>query len=533
MGAKQLTFDSEAREKIRTGVDKLVRAVASTMGPKGRTALLDKGWGSPNVTKDGVTVAEEIDLKDKYENCGAQMVRAVASKTSDVSGDGTTTATVLAGAIFTEGLKQEVAGHSPAAINRGINFAVSEVVKLLQKQSKKVSGKQDIQFVAAVAANNDKRVGKIIAEAQEKVGKDGVTTVDESKTAETEVKVVEGMQFDRGYLSPQFVTDQANMKTEFSNAYVLIHEDKITSVQKLVPILEKVSKSGKPLVIIAESVEGEALATLVVNKLRGILPCCAVKAPGYGDRRKAMLSDIAILTGAKAIMKDIGVELNDIDIKDLGRAKKITIDGDNTTIIEGAGTSKDIQARIAQIRSEIENTTSDYDGEKLQERLARLAGGIAEIRVGAATETEMKELKARVEDALHATKAAVDGGILPGGGAALLRVSEKIATLKAPKAEEQVGVDILRAAITKPIKQIAENAGKADAVVASKVLAGKSASFGYDALGDRYGDMYEFGIVDPANVTITALQNAASVATMLLSTDCIITDLVKDDEDDN
>ncbi|MCK6439522.1 MAG: chaperonin GroEL, partial [Planctomycetes bacterium] len=373
MGAKQLTFDVEAREKIRGGVDKLVRAVASTMGPKGRTALLDKGWGAPNVTKDGVTVAEEIDLKCKYENCGAQMVREVASKTSDVAGDGTTTATVLAGAIFNEGLRYETAGHNPAAINRGIHFAVSEIIKALEKQARPVDGQKDIQFVAAVAANNDKSVGKIIAEAQEKVGKDGVITVDEGKSAETEIKVVEGMQFDRGYLSAQFITDQKAMKAELENCYVLIHEDKITNVQKLVPILEKVSKSGKPLLIIAETIEGEALATLVVNKLRGILPCCAVKAPGYGDRRKAMLEDLAILTGAKAIMTDLGIDLAQIDLKDLGRAKKVIIDNDNTTVIEGAGSKDQLKGRIAQIRKEIETTTSDYDREKLQERLAKLA----------------------------------------------------------------------------------------------------------------------------------------------------------------
>ncbi|NUQ33429.1 MAG: chaperonin GroEL [Planctomycetaceae bacterium] len=531
MGAKQLTFDVEAREKIRGGVDKLVRAVASTMGPKGRTALLDKGWGAPNVTKDGVTVAEEIDLKCKYENCGAQMVREVASKTSDVAGDGTTTATVLAGAIFNEGLRYETAGHNPAAINRGIHFAVSEIIKALEKQARPVDGQKDIQFVAAVAANNDKSVGKIIAEAQEKVGKDGVITVDEGKSAETEIKVVEGMQFDRGYLSAQFITDQKAMKAELENCYVLIHEDKITNVQKLVPILEKVSKSGKPLLIIAETIEGEALATLVVNKLRGILPCCAVKAPGYGDRRKAMLEDLAILTGAKAIMTDLGIDLAQIDLKDLGRAKKVIIDNDNTTVIEGAGSKDQLKGRIAQIRKEIETTTSDYDREKLQERLAKLAGGIAEVRVGAPTETEMKELKARVEDALHATRAAMEGGILPGGGVALLRASEKIAKLKTKNEDEQIGVDIVRAAISRPIKQIAENAGKHGAVIAAKVLENKSESYGWDALNDKYGDMFDAGIVDPAKVTISALQNAASVASMLLTTDCIIT--AKQDESDD
>jgi chaperonin GroEL len=530
MAAKQLTFETEAREKIKRGVDKLARAVVSTMGPLGRAALLDKGWGAPTVTKDGVSVADEIDLKCPYENCGAQMVRSAASKTSDIAGDGTTTATLLAQAIFSEGLRYEVAGHSPSDINRGISAAVAEVTAYLGKKAKKITDKRDIAFVATVASNNDKAVGKIIADAQEKVGKDGVITVSEGKGAETEVKVVEGMQFDRGYLSPQFVTDPKAMRVVFENCFVLVFEDKLTSVQKLVPLLEKASKSNKPLLIIAENVEGEALATLVVNKLRGILPCAAVKAPGYGDRRKAMLQDIAILTGGKAIMNDTGVDLESVAIADLGRAKRVIIDSENTTIVEGAGQTKDIHARIAQIRGEIDKTTSDYDREKLQERLAKLAGGIAEVRVGAPTETEMKELKARVEDALHATRAAMEGGILPGGGVALLRASEALAKFKLSNPSEQVGVDIVRAAIQRPAKQIAANAGKPDAVIAAKILAVKSDSHGYDALNDKFGDMFEMGIVDPAKVTISALTNAASVATMLLTTDCIVTDVPKKDE---
>ncbi len=524
MAAKQLTFDSEAREKIRRGVDKLAKAVVSTMGPLGRCALLDKGWGAPSVTKDGVSVAEEIDLADPFENCGAQMVRSAASKTGDVAGDGTTTATLLAQAIFSEGLRYEVAGHAPSDINRGINAAVAEVVKQLEKKAKKISDKKDIAFVASVAANNDKAVGKIIAEAQEKVGRDGVVTVAEGKGAETEVKVVEGMQFDRGYLSSQFVTDPKAMKVVLENCFVLVHEEKISNIQKLVPLLEKVSKSGKPLLIIAENVEGEALATLVVNKLRGILPCAAVKAPGYGDRRKAMLQDLAVLTGGKAVMADTGMDLETIGIADLGRAKKVVIDSENTTIVEGAGSTKDIQARVTQIRADIERTTSDYDREKLQERLAKLAGGIAEIRVGAPTETEMKELKARVEDALHATRAAMESGVLPGGGVALLRASQTLAKLKLANPSQQVGVDIVRQAIQRPLQQIAINAGKVGPVVSAEVLSNKSDSYGYDALNDVFGDMYDMGIVDPAKVTISALTNGASVATMLLTTDCIMTD---------
>ncbi len=531
MGSKQLTFDVDARGKIRKGVEKLARAVVSTMGPKGRTALLDKGWGSPNVTKDGVSVAEEVELKDAYENCGAQMVRSVASKTSDVAGDGTTTATLLAEAIFTEGLRYEVAGHSPADINRGIQYALQEVIKRLKKQARPVDTKRDIAFVATVAANNDKSVGKIIADAQEKVGKDGVITVSEGKTAETEVKVVEGMEFDRGYLSSQFTTNQEEMKVEFDDCYILIHEDKITNIQKLVPLLEKMSKSGKPLLILAENVEGEALATLVVNKLRGILPCCAVKAPGYGDRRKAMLEDIAILTNGKAFTSDLGLDLAKADVADLGRAKKVVITADSTIILQGAGKNADVQERVQQIRRNIDEATSEYDKEKLQERLAKLAGGIAEVRVGAASETEMKELKARVEDALHATRAATEGGILPGGGVALLRASKALEKVKASNESEQVGIDVVRAAIAKPTKQILRNAGLSEAVIASKILAEKSDSYGYDVVSDKYGDMFELGIVDPTEVTISALTNAVSVATMLLTTDCIITDVPKKEDE--
>ena len=531
MASKQLVFDTEAREKVKAGVEKLARAVVSTMGPRGRTALIDKGWGAPTVTKDGVSVAEDIELRCPYENCGAQMVRQVASKTSDAAGDGTTTATLLAESIFSEGLRYEVAGHSPADINRGINYAVEEVVKYLSKNTRNVESKRDVSFVATVAANNDKRVGSIIADAQEKVGRDGVITVADGKTAETEVRVVEGMQFDRGYLSPQFVTNTKEMKVELESAFVLVVEDKITNVQSLVPILEKVSKSNKPLLIIAENIEGEALATLVVNKMRGILPVAAVKAPGYGDRRKAMLQDIAVLTGGTAVMKDLGKDLKDVDIADLGSARKILIDSDNCTIVEGAGATKAIKGRCDEIRAAVEKTTSDYDREKLQERLARLAGGIAEIRVGAATETEMKELKARVEDALHATRAAMNGGILPGGGTALLRASEALVKTKAPEDAWQVGVDIVRKAIRKPLRQIVANAGQTDAVIATKILDEKDFAHGYDALNEKFGDMFEFGIVDPLKVTESALTNAASVATMLLTADCIITDTPKDEGD--
>jgi len=533
MPAKQIVFDTEAREKIAQGVAKLARAVVSTLGPKGQTAVLDKGWGAPNITKDGVSVAEEIELSDPYENCGAQMVKEVATKTSDVAGDGTTTATLLAHTIYSEGLKRVVAGYDPGALYSGIKKAVVRATEELKKISRKVEGKQDISFVAAVASNNDKQVGEIIAKAQEQVGKDGVITVEDGKGAETEVKVVEGMQFDRGFVSPNFVNKQETMTCEFDNPLILVYEDKITNAHALVPLLEKVSQGNRPLLIIAENIEGEALATLVVNKLRGVLNVCAVKAPGYGDRRKAMLQDIAILTGATALMTDTGGKLEDVTLKQLGTAKKLIVDAEYTTIREGAGSTKDIQARIAEIRREIESTTSDYDREKLQERLAKLAGGIAVIKVGAATEPEMKELKARVEDALHATRAAMEEGIVPGGGVAMLRVSGDVAKLKGNSEAEQEGINIIVDSLKRPIKQIAENAGKHGALVAQKVLDNKSKTFGYNAATDEYGDMYQFGIVDPLKVSRTALEKAASVSGLMLMTDAIITKAPEKDEHDH
>ena len=523
MASKQILFETDAREKLALGVQKLAKAVVSTLGPKGHTAVLDKGWGAPTITKDGVSVAEEIELKDPYENCAAQMVKQVASKTSDVAGDGTTTATLLASAIYTEGLKRVVSGANPSHIQRGIKLAVAKAVGAIEKMARPVEGEKEIAYVASIAANNDKRVGGIIADAQKKVGKDGVITVEESKTGVTEVDVVEGMQFDRGFLSPHFVNKQENVTCEFAKPLILIHEDKLTSAQPLVPLLEMISKAGRPLLIIAESIEGEALATLVVNKLRGVLNVCAVKAPGYGDRRKAMLDDIARLTGANAIMKDLGRTVEDVGMEDLGTAKKVIIDSDNTTVIEGAGKSGVVQERCAQIRREIELTTSDYDREKLQERLAKLAGGIAVVKVGASTEPEMKELKARVEDALHSTRAAMEEGILPGGGVALLRASKIVEKMKSEDNDEDQGIRIVAKALAAPIAQIAENAGKHGSLVARKVLAEKDKNFGYDALNDKYGDMFQFGIVDPLKVTRSALQNAASVAGLMLMTDAIIT----------
>ncbi|MBX3458386.1 MAG: chaperonin GroEL [Planctomycetes bacterium] len=534
MPAKQIVFDAAAREKLAQGVEKLAKAVVSTLGPKGRTAVLDKGWGAPNITKDGVTVAEEIELTDPYENCAAQMVKQVASKTSDVAGDGTTTATLLAHAIFSEGLKHTMSGANVAAIQRGINKGVEAAVAYIEKMKRPVEDKKEVAFVASIAANNDPRVGKIIADAQEKVGKDGVITVDESKTAETHVDWVEGMQFDRGYLSQHFVNKTESVTVEFDKPLILVHEDKLSSAQPLVPLLEQVSKSNRPLLIIAENVEGEALSTLVVNKLRGVLNVAAVKAPGYGDRRKAMLEDIAILTGGKPIMKDVGTKLEDVTIKDLGTAKRVVINSEDTTIVEGAGKTADIKARCEEIRREIGSTTSDYDREKLQERLAKLAGGIAVVKVGAATEPEMKELKARVEDALHSVRAATekDGGILPGGGVALLRASIALEKAKGADSDEQIGIDIVRKALSRPIKQIAENAGRHGSVVARNVLAEKSATYGYNALTDKYGDMYEMGIVDPLKVTRSALVNAASVAGLMLTTDAIITKVEEDEPAD-
>jgi len=528
--AKQLAFDAKAQEALRRGVVKLADAVKSTLGPKGRNAVLDKSWGSPTITKDGVTVAEEIELTDPFEDIGARLVKEVASKTSDVAGDGTTTATVLAEAIFLEGLKNVTAGANPIALSRGFTKAVDAVVEELKKMSRPVKGKEDIARVGTIAANGDATIGKMIAEAMEKVGKDGVVTVEEGKGLETTVDVVEGMQFDRGYLSPHFITDPDTMEAVLEKPYILVHEDKISSVRDLVPLLEKVAAAGRPLLIIAEDVEGEALATLVVNKIRGTLKCAAVKAPGYGDRRKAMLQDIAILTGAQAVLKDLGVKLESLELSQLGTAEKVTIDADNTTIVRGGGSASAIKGRIEQIRKEIETTTSDYDREKLEERLAKLAGGVAQINVGAATETEMKEKKARVEDALHATRAAVAEGILPGGGVALLRAAAALDKVKAT-GDEAVGVDIIRRALSMPLKLIAENAGYEGAVVARRVSEGKG-NFGFDAERGEYCDMVEAGIIDPTKVARCALQNAVSVAGLLLTTGCLITEIKEKEEEE-
>ncbi len=532
MASKQLSYDQQARQSLLAGVEKLSNAVKATLGPRGRNAIIDKGWGAPTVTKDGVTVADEIDLQDKYENLGAQMVKEAATKTSSVAGDGTTTATILAEAIYRQGLKNIAAGADANAINRGIEKAVNKVVEELGRISKpiNVTKRDEIINVASISANNDRVIGKHLADCFDQVGKDGVVTVEESKSADTTIEVVEGMQFDRGYLSPHFVTDKESMDVRLQKCYILIHEDKISNVQKIVPLLEKIAKAKRPLLIIAEDVESEALATLVVNKLRGIVQVAAVKAPGYGDRRKAMLEDLAVLTGGTAIMKDLGLELEKLTIKDLGQAKKIHIDADNTTIIEGAGSTKDIQSRIAQIRGEIESTTSDYDREKLQERLAKLSGGVAQINVGAATETELKETKARVEDALHATRAAIEEGIVPGGGVALLRAGAVLDKLKLG-GDEQVGVRIVREALTAPIRQIAQNAGVESTVVLHKVSK-QTGSFGYNADSGEYTDLVADGVIDPTKVTRTALQNAASVARVLLSTDCLITEKPKDKNGD-
>ncbi|MBZ0151482.1 MAG: chaperonin GroEL [Planctomycetes bacterium] len=528
---KQLVFENDAREAVLRGVSKLAKAVVSTLGPRGRNAVLDKGWGGPTVTKDGVSVAEEIELEDRYENMGAKLVREAASKTSDLAGDGTTTATLLAHAICEEGMKYLTAGANHAELIKGIRAATAALIDELQRMKKNVPGNDPkaIIQVASIAANNDPEVGKIIAEAMKKVGQDGVITVEEGKGLETEVKVVEGMQFDRGYLSPHFVTNAEDMTVDLRDCYVLVHEDKLSNVRTLVPLLEKLKDSNKPLLIIAEDIEGEALATLVVNKLRGVLKVCAVKAPGYGDRRKAMLQDIAILCGGEAIFKDLGLDLEKVQLRQLGVAKKVLIDGDNCTIVEGKGKSADIKARADQIRREIDATTSDYDKEKLQERLAKLTGGIAEIRVGAHTETEMKERKALVEDAMHATRAAIAEGILPGGGTALLKAARVLDNLQ-QKGDAQFGIDLMKSVCQKPVRTIATNAGVDGAVVARKVLANKSATFGFNALTRDYGDMFEFGVVDPTKVTRSALQNAVSVATLLLTTDCVITDAKKSDD---
>ena len=523
MAAKQLLFDEAARQAILRGVAKLSRAVTATLGPKGRNVVLDKKFGSPTVTKDGVTVAKEIELEDPYENMGAQMVREVASKTSDAAGDGTTTATVLAEAIYREGLKFVTAGGNPIGIQRGIGKAVEAAVAHLDKIAKKVKDKEEIKQVATVSANWDTTIGEIIADAMDKVGKDGTITVEENKSIETTLEVVEGMQFDKGYLSPYFATNAEAMEAVLEDAYVLIHEKKISNLQEFLPLLQTVAKSGKPLLVIAEEVEGEALAALVVNKIRGTLNVCAVKAPGFGDRRKAMLEDIAILCGGRCITEDLGLKLENLQISDLGKAKRITVDKENTTIVEGGGKTSDIQGRVKQIRRQIEETTSDYDKEKLQERLAKLAGGIAVINVGASTEVEMKEKKARVEDALHATRAAVEEGIVAGGGVALLRCIKVIDAVKLG-GDEAIGAQIVRRAIEAPIRMLCANAGVEGAVIAGQVLEGKG-NFGYNVATDKFEDLVKAGVVDPAKVTRTALQNAASVAGLLLTTECMITEI--------
>jgi chaperonin GroEL len=518
--AKLLVYEEEARQKLASGVGKLARAVRSTLGPRGRNAVIDKGWGSPTVTKDGVTVAEEIELTDAYENMGAQLVKEAASKTSDAAGDGTTTATVLAEAIFREGLKALAAGADAMALKRGIDRAVGTVVEHLKGQSKTI-GDKEIAEVATIAANNDRTIGEKLADAFKRVGKDGVITVEEGKGLETEVDVVEGMQFDRGYLSPHFVTDPDRMEVVLEDPYILIYEEKVSTPRALIPLLEQIARGSKPLLIIAEDIEGEALATLVVNKLRGILQVAAVKAPGYGDRRKAMLGDIAVLTGGKAIFKDLGIELENVQLADLGRAGKVIIDGENTTIVEGHGSADEIKGRTEMIRREITQTDSEYDREKLQERLAKLAGGVAQINVGAATETEMKERKALVEDALHATRAAIEEGIVPGGGTALIRAASALEKVDL-KGDEALGVAIVRKAMEQPARSIAENAGLDGAVVVNRIQKSKEANFGYDAEKGQWGDLLAVGIIDPTKVTRSALQNAASVAGLLLTTEAII-----------
>lgn len=523
--AKMIAFEQEAREAIRRGVSKLARAVKVTLGPKGRNVILQKSFGSPTVTKDGVSVAKEVELEDTYENMGAQMVREVASKTSDVAGDGTTTATVMAEAIFNEGLKAVTAGVNPIQMKQGIEAAVADISQKLTDMSIKIKNKGEMSNVASIAANNDAEIGELLASAMEKVGKDGVITVDEGKSLSTEVEWVEGMQFDRGYLSPYFVNESDSMECVMEDAYVLVFEKKITNIKDLVPLLEQVVQQGKPLLIIAEDVEGEALATLVINRLRGTFNCCAVKAPGYGDRRKAMMEDIAFLTGGKPIFEALGIKLDQIGLTELGRAKKIIVGKDATTIIEGAGKSADIKARIDQIRREIENTTSDYDKEKLEERLAKLAGGVAKVNVGAATESEMKEKKARVEDALHATRAAVESGILPGGGVALLRAANNVEPSDLSD-DELTGYNIVVRACRSPLQMIATNAGQDGGIVCEKVLGGKN-NFGYNALTDEYEDLVKSGVIDPAKVTTTALSNAASVSTLLLTSDALIAEKPK------
>jgi chaperonin GroEL len=526
--AKQIVTGENSRQSILRGVNILADAVKITLGPKGRNAVIEKKFGAPVITKDGVTVAKEIELKDPLENMGAQMVREVASKTSDVAGDGTTTATVLAQAIFREGVKTVAAGASPMALKRGIERAVEVAIEEIKKLHKDVKGDMIAQ-VGTISANTDKQIGSIIAEAMKKVGKDGVITVEESKTMETTLEVVEGMQFDRGYLSPYFVTDPERMESVVEDVRILIHEKKISSMKDLLPLLEQIAKMGKPLLIIAEDVEGEALATLVVNKLRGTLQCAAVKAPGFGDRRKAMLEDIATLTGGKAITEDLGIKLENVKIEDLGRAKKVTIDKDNTTIVEGGGKPSEIEGRVKQIRAQIEETTSDYDKEKLQERLAKLVGGVAVIKVGAATETELKEKKARVEDAMHATRAAVEEGIVPGGGVALIRCIPALDKLKL-EGDEAIGVNIVKRALEEPMRQIVQNAGSEGAVVVGRVREAEDENFGFNAETGKFGDMVKAGVIDPAKVTRLALQNAASVASLMLTTEALVAEIKEDDK---
>jgi chaperonin GroEL len=525
MAAKEIVFSQSARQSIATGLNILANTVKVTLGPRGRNVIIEKSWGSPTVTKDGVTVAKEIELEDKLANMGAQMVKEVASKTSDIAGDGTTTATVLAQAIYTEGSKLVAAGHNPMDIKRGIDAAVLKMVANLKEQAKPTKGKTEIAQVGTISANGDTLIGDILAEAMEKVGKEGVITVEEAKSMETTLDVVEGMQFDRGYLSPYFVTDAERMEAVMEDAYILVHEKKLSNMKDLLPVLEQVAKSGKPFLIIAEDIDGEALATLVVNKLRGTLHVCAVKAPGFGDRRKEMLKDIAVLTGGQAITEDLGIKLESVALKDLGRAKRVTVDKDNTTIVEGAGKKADIEGRVKQIRTQIEDTTSDYDREKLQERLAKLVGGVAVVKVGAATESEMKEKKARVEDALHATRAAVEEGIVPGGGVALIRAISALDGLKFND-DRQYGINIIRRAAEEPLRQIAGNAGVDGSIVIDKVKNGKGA-FGFNAATEEYEDLVKAGVIDPTKVVRAALQNAASVAALMLTTEALIAERPK------
>jgi chaperonin GroEL len=528
MSAKTIVFSQHARHSIAVGLNTLANTVKVTLGPRGRNVIIEKSWGAPTVTKDGVTVAKEIELEDKLANLGAQMVKEVASKTSDIAGDGTTTATVLAQAIYNEGSKLVAAGHNPMDIKRGIDAAVTKIVANLKDQAKPTRGKTEIAQVGTISANGDKRIGDILAEAMEKVGKEGVVTVEEAKSMETTLEVVEGMQFDRGYLSPYFVTDAERMEVVLEDAYILLHEKKLSNMKEFLPVLEEVAKSGKPLMIIAEDVDGEALATLVVNKLRGTLKICAVKAPGFGDRRKEMLNDIAILTGGKAITEDLGLKLENVTAKDLGRAKRITVDKENTTIVQGAGKKPDIEGRVKQIRTQIEDTTSEYDREKLQERLAKLVGGVAIVKVGAATETEMKEKKARVEDALHATRAAIEEGIVPGGGVALIRAVASLSNLKFSD-DRQYGVNIIRRAVEEPLRQIATNCGVEASLVVEQVKNG-SGAFGFNAATEEYEDLIKAGVIDPAKVVRVALQNAASVAALMLTTEALIAERPSTDD---